>query len=243
VTSVALLRIALDWFRCPKGYRLVRAKEVARALGQHPSSYPDEDWVVPNSEERVGYRPLDKYDLLCVAFSKVKTPDDLLGFIDLYGPLTRSSPVWGDSVPGCLRSSRRFYELLICKDRGPKRLASVFNAQVKAGLARAYEDAEVPLPKDYDHGELNQSVGTADIVADLARGIQIRITTEVLIGGLWWQLAQKLSGETNIQICRYCNSPFETGPGTGRHLDAAFCCNEHKVRYFSLARTKRKRRE
>jgi hypothetical protein len=35
----------------------------------------------------------------------------------------------------------------------------------------------------------------------------------VLIGGLWGQLAQKLAGETNIQICRYCNSPFVMGPG------------------------------
>jgi hypothetical protein len=86
-------------------------------------------------------------------------------------------------------------------------------------------------------------VGTADIIADPRRGIQIRITTETLIGGLWWQLAQKLSGETNIQICRYCNAPFETGPGTGRHLDATFCCTEHKVRYFSLARTKKKKRK
>jgi hypothetical protein len=98
-----------------------------------------------------------------------------------------------------------------------------------------------PLPKDYDFGDLSQLVGTADIVADLARGIHIRITTDALIGGLWWQLAKKLSGETNIQFCRYCNSPFETGPGTGRHLDATFCCNEHKVRYYSLARTKKKK--
>ena len=85
----------------------------------------------------------------------------------------------------------------------------------------------------------NELVGMADIVADAKRGIQLRITTDTLIGGLWWQLAQKLSGETNIQRCRYCSAPFETGPGTGRHVDAAFCSNEHKVRFFSLARSKR----
>ena len=240
---MALLRIDLEWFRCPKGYRLVHAREFARAQGENPSSYPDEDWIVPNSDERVAYRPLDEYDLLCVAFAKLKTPNDLLGFIDLYGPLIDTLPVWGDSVSSRLRQSRRFYELLSCKDRGPRKLASVFNAQVRASHARSNEAIGEALPKDCDHGELNQLVGTADIVADLARGIQIRITTEALIGGLWWQLAQKLSGETNIQICRYCNSPFETGPGTGRHLDATFCCDEHKVRYFSLARTKRKKRK
>jgi hypothetical protein len=238
---VALLRIDLEWFRCPKGYRLVHAGEIARSRGENPATYPDVDWVVPNTDERISYRPLDEYDLLCVAFSKLKTSNDLLDFIDLYGPITQSSPVWGDSVPGFLRSSRQFYELLACKNRGAKRLASVFNAQVKANLARAYEAGGEPLPKDYNFGELNRLVGTADIVADPLRGIHIKITTETLIGGLWWQLAQKLSGETNIQICRYCNTPFEAGPGTGRHLDATFCCNEHKVRYFSLARTKRKK--
>jgi hypothetical protein len=180
--------------------------------------------------------------VLCVAFSKLKTSADLLEFISLYGPLTRSSPLWGDPV-GFLRTSRRFYELLTSKNRGAKKLASVFDAQAKAGLTRSYESRGERLPKDYDFGELTQLVGTAEIVADSARGIQIRITTDALIGGLWWQLAQKLSGETNIQMCRYCNSPFETGPGTGRHFDATFCCDEHKVRYFSLARTKKKNRK
>ena len=100
----------------------------------------------------------------------------------------------GDSVAGCLRTSQQFYELLSYKDRGPQKLASVFNAQARASHARSYYEASrEALPKDYYYGELNQLIGTADLVADLARGIQIRITTEALIGGLWWQLAQKLS--------------------------------------------------
>lgn len=241
---MALLRIDLEWFRCPKGYRFIHARELARAQGKDPKTYPNEDWVVPNTEERVSYRPLDEYDLLCVAFSKLKTPDDLLTFINLYGSLRGSSTVWGDSVAGCLRTSQRFYELLSYKDRGPQKLASVFNAQARASHARSYYEASrEALPKDYYYGELNQLIGTADLVADLARGIQIRITTEALIGGLWWQLAQKLSGETSIQVCRHCHAFFETGPGTGRHVDATFCCNDHKIRYFSLARTKRKKRK
>lgn len=240
---MALLRIDLQWYRCPNGYRLIHAREVARANGENPASYPNEDWVVPNTEERIIYRPLDEYDLLCVAFSKLKTPDDLLGFVGLYGPLTKSSPVWGHSVPSFLRLSRRFHELLVCKNKGAKRLASVFDAQIRASFTRSYEAGGERLPKNYDFGELNQMVGMADLVSDPTRGIQIRIKAEALFGGLWWQLAQKLSGETNIQTCRYCNSLFETGPGTGRHLDATFCCDEHKVRYFSLARTKKRKRK
>src|ERR1700733_5700948 len=102
---MALLRIDLEWFRCPKGYRLIHARELARTKGEDPKTYPNEDWVVPNTEERISYRPLDEYDLLCVAFSKLKTPADLLGFIDLYGPFIDTLPVWGDSVSGRLRQS------------------------------------------------------------------------------------------------------------------------------------------
>jgi hypothetical protein len=49
--------------------------------------------------------------------------------------------------------------------------------------------------------------------------------------------AQKLS-VVAARTCQYCSSLFESGPGTGKYIDAKFCSNEHKVRYFSLARTK-----
>jgi hypothetical protein len=233
------LNIDLDWFRCPNGYRIVRARDVARELKEDPRPYPDEDWIIPNSSQRVNYRPLDENDMIYVAFSKLKTPQSLLEFVYSYGPLTGSSPQWGDSVAGCLRSARRFYELLSCKEKGHRALASLFNVQERESIIRSYGKSGASMPKDYDFGILNRMIGTADIVAHPVRGIQIRITTEALIGGLWWQLAQKLSGATNIRICRHCSAPFEAGPGTGRHVDANFCCDEHKVRYFSLARTSR----
>jgi hypothetical protein len=241
---VATLRLDLDWFRCPQGYRIAHSSEIARALNDDPASYPDDNWIVPNGYERVSYRPLDEYDMLCIGFAELKTPQSLLRFVELYGPLTRTSPEWGDSVEGLLKAARRFRELMRGKELGPDKLASVFKSQVRSSIARAYErDVQSPPPKDYDYGTLNQMLGTANIVADPKRGIQLGITTDVLIGGLWWQLAQKLSGETKIQTCRYCNAPFETGPGTGRHIDSTFCGNEHKVRYYSLARTKRKSRK
>jgi hypothetical protein len=234
---MATVSIELDWFRCPNGYRIVHAAEIARACDEDPKSYPDEDWIVPNGDERVSYRPLDKNDMICVAFSRVRTPESLLGFIELYGPLTRSSPQWGDSIPGCLRWARQFYDLLSCKEKGPRKLATVFNSQVCESIGRGFKrgGGQAPL-RYYDFGTLNQLIGTTELVADHARGVQLRITTDVLIGGLWWQLAQKLSGGTNIRTCRHCSTLFETGPGTGRHIDANFCCDEHKVKYFSAAR-------
>jgi hypothetical protein len=177
--------------------------------------------------------------MICVAFSNVKTPKSLLKFINLYGSLTGSSPQWGDSVAGCLLWSRRFYELLSCKQQEGKKLASVFNSQIRESIIRSYKRVGTQLPTDHDFGPLEQLIGTAHVTTDSERGIQLRIKTDALIGGLWWQLAEKLSGATNIRLC-HCSAPFEAGPGTGRHVDANFCSDEHKVRYFSLARTSRK---
>lgn len=240
---MTIVSIDLDWFRCPKGYRIVHAAEIAHACDEDPKSYPDEDWIVPNGDERVSYRPLDKNDTICIAFSRVRTPESLLEFIKLYGPLTRSSPQWGDSIPGCLRCARQFYDLLSYKEKGPRKLASVFNSQVCESIVRGHEPGGGQAsPRYYDFGTLNRLIGTTELVANHVRGVQLRITTDVLIGGLWWQLAQKLSGNANIRTCRHCSTLFETGPGTGRHIDANFCSDEHKVKYFSLARTKRNSR-
>jgi hypothetical protein len=241
---MASISIDLDWFRCPKGYRIVRSADVARAIGEHPDSYPNEDWIIPNSEERVAYRPLDENDMLCVGFAAVRTPEQLLEFIQFHGPLTSTSPQWGDSITAGLRSARRFHDLLSCSDKGRKKLAAIFNSQIRESHARTYKrDVGTPLPADYDFGVLHRWIGSADLVADPVRGVHVRIATDEFISGLWWQLGQKLSGGANIRTCRHCAALFETGPGTGRHVDANFCCDEHKVRHYSLARTKTGRRE
>jgi hypothetical protein len=237
VTSMAIVSIELETYRCPKGYRIVRAAEIARANGVDPHTYPDEDWIVPNGSERASFRPLDKNDMVCVAFAGVRTPERLLEFITLYGSLTGSSPQWGDSIPGCLGTSRRFYDLLSCKEKGPKKLASVFNSQRREIEARSYREAGEPLAPDHDFGVLSLLLGTVDLVADPVRGVHLRVKTDALIGALWWQLVQKLSGGTSIRTCRHCSALFETGPGTGKHIDATFCCDAHKVKYFSAART------
>lgn len=238
---MAIVDIDLDWFRCPKGYQFARASDIALARSEDPKSYPDVDWIVPNSEERVSYRPLDNNDMVCVIFSHVRTPESLFEFINRHGPLTRSSPSWGDSIPGCLKWARQFHDLLSCKAKGSKKLASVFNSQIREFILRGYEQAGAQAPPpDYDFGKLYQLIGTADLIANPGHGVQFRITTDVLIGGLWWQLGQKLSGSANIRTCRHCGMLFETGPGTERHIDANFCCDDHKVKYFSLDRSRRK---
>ena len=41
-----------------------------------------------------------------------------------YGPITRTSVNWGDSIPTWLHVAQRFRELIAAKAKGPKRVAS-----------------------------------------------------------------------------------------------------------------------
>jgi hypothetical protein len=151
--------------------------------------------------------------------------------------LIHSSVNWGDSIPTWLRVAQRFCELIAAKTKSRKRVASTLSSQLRNLNLRYCRAAGEEFHADFDDGSLDQWVGTAHIIPNSKSGLQVRIITDVLIGGLWWQLTQKLSGVAAIRTCQYCSAPFESGPGTGKHIDAKFCSNEHNVRYFSLART------
>jgi hypothetical protein len=230
--------VDFEWFRCPDGYQLVHASETARAMGESPESYPDCEWIVPNSDERAPYRPLERYDALCNVFAAVRTSSELLRFIELFGPLQRTSVGWGDQIPQTLKSAQYFRELLLSTRGGPRKIASAFQHQQWRGLAASYAEVGETLNPNTDVGNLNRLIGSVDLVADRAKGVRIRITTDVFLAALWWQLGQKLSGNTVIRECRHCGALFEAGLG-GRRADATFCCSEHSVRFHSLRRSKR----
>jgi hypothetical protein len=85
---------------------------------------------------------------------------------------------------------------------------------------------------------LRYFVARIEFVPDTKKGLQLEITAETLLSALWWQLARKLSGDAKIRECRHCGEWFEVGAGTGRRADAQFCRPEHKVRFFSLERSR-----
>jgi hypothetical protein len=221
--------IDFDWFRCPQGYRVVRSGDIERRIAN-----PDDLWIIPNSDERVFYRPLEKYDLLYIAYAQVKTLDHLLKFINLYGPLVRTSTVWGDSVSAGLRISQLFRDILRLKEKDFRNVMSLQIAR-KQAWARAHG---IELPKaDLRNFLFNELIGTVYLVPDPKKGLRLRIETDALWGALWWQLGQKLSSNAIIRECRYCGTLFETGPNKGRRADATFCCSEHSVRFHSLKRS------
>jgi hypothetical protein len=220
--------IDLEWFRCPDGYRLVPHGSIRR--GDPPT-----DRIVASSDRTDAYRPFDHFDSLYKEFAKVKTADDLLGFVKRFG-LLETSPEYdadfypgddgevvlggvseyeGNSVPKYLTEARLFREILLRKENGPKSVAGFFRSHKEFGIG-----------------------GRLTLVANPSTGVEFAATPLDLIQGLNFQLAQSLFGSTIIRACRYCGNFFEAGRGSNVRVDATFCCREHSVLYHSHKRSK-----
>jgi hypothetical protein len=228
-----------EWFRCPQGYRIANARDVARDHGHNPDTYPDEEWIVPNSNKRITYRcPMDGTASLATVFANVDSPDKLLGFVKQHGPLLKTFTDWGDTIAGCLRRAQRFRELLLCKEQGPRKVAALYKAQMYELYVREAKEAGLPLPTESEMPDSFWLIGTIDLVPDSARGVRVRLTTDTLIGAMLWQLGLKLSGATVFRECRECGKPFEAGPGADLRADSTFCCAEHSILFHSRRRRK-----
>src|ERR1700678_1553885 len=95
-----------DWWTCAKGFRLANGRTF------NSGEYVDDvDVLVPNSDEWIPCRPLDKYADLYKVFANVRTSDDLLRFYNDCGPLLGNDPNWGDPVPAALQTTWLFREL------------------------------------------------------------------------------------------------------------------------------------
>jgi hypothetical protein len=282
--------VDFEWYKNANGFKLIPWKSIISAGRPLDRSG---DCIVANGRKWIPYRPLDEFDTLYIVFADVKTPNDLLKFMNMFGPLTpilfgirdsdpepvHAVPVWGDDVSFGLNQARLFRELLL-RQRRPTALADFFRSQIRAAEIRshkeAYKRAEAAAPEpievdptwssipaafdltvgpqkgiqiklkrprqksDYDELLwLNLPIAEIDLIPDSQKGVRLRLKTESLIGALWWQLAQKLSGNSMVRQCRHWGTLFEVGLGTKRRGDATFCSDEHSVRFHSLRRSKK----
>jgi hypothetical protein len=236
---MANLFIDFEWHRCPKGYRLGQAREIARVTGKAaPETYPDETWIVPNGAERTPYRPFDRDIPIYSAFARVRTAEDLLKFAEIYGSLGWTYPDWGESVSRDLMTAQAFRDLLSSKSKGPRVLADTFNSRLRAMRINNLMRDMQPVPADIDEEEFQVWFGTTHIVADPKKGVRLKIKNETLSEGLWWQLAVKLMDNLDFVECRQCGQWFETGPGAGRRQGAEFCSDKCRILFNSLKRSK-----
>jgi len=223
--------IDFEWFRCPDGYRLVPGGSLGR-------DDPPTDRIVARSDRTAAYRPFDYFGSLYKEFAKVKTADDLLGFVKRFGLLDEGPEYDADfyrgdegelvsgsvreyegiSVPRYLTQARLFREFLLKKEKGPKAVAAFFRSR-EFGIGISLR-----------------------VVADPSTGVEFAVTMPDLIYGLKFQLAQSLMGSTIIRACRWCGCLFEAGAGAKlrkkMRKDSTFCCREHSVLFHSHKRSK-----
>ena len=236
-------QIRFDFQRYAEGYAL--EPDPSGAKGSAPGNI-----IVPKGVAPLSYLPFEKFDSLYSAFAKVQTEDELLAFVSKFGLLMGRG---GDPVVDVLREAQFFRDLLGAKEKGPKKVADCFHSQLRIRLADTYKKINVILPPNAEMWEWQRLVGNCadleewlhhlvarvELIPDPKRGLQLRITAETLIAALWWQLARKLSGDSKIRECRHCGEWFEAGRGSARRADSDFCSEEHKIRFFSLKRSRR----
>ena len=164
------------------------------------------------------YRPFELGPAPYKHFANVTNADELMEFVNKFGPLTTAGvkPDVGDRIPQLLAHAYAMQEMLKAAARNDKSEISIARHTVMP-FARL----------------------DVDLVFDPAvQRLQLQIKPPSLLEALWLSLAQGLSSQGNLSQCRQCAVWFETGPGTGRRLDAKFCSDEHRIAFNSLKRSK-----
>lgn len=238
------LHIDLEWGRDLDGYKLLpaeeprskpspqRPSELARLIaGQATvSSVASASWTIsslaaPKPERIVrrggqlrAYRPLREVDGMFKVFAnKATTADGLLDFIEMFGPLTRSGLEidQGEDVSILVDQAKLMGDFL-----------ERYTRLSQKGFSRAFPSRGIMLGAI--ESKLNVEPGTDSL--------RLQLSVEDLLTGLWVQFGQALSGGATLRTCRHCSMLFETGPGSGRRLDASFCSDDHRVAFNSLKR-------
>lgn len=222
-----------EWFLDSKGYapRESVETEVVGWTSVGPMRLPElaslrRLRIVGRGGKKLTYRPFKSFPSMCTQFARLKTPNDLLGFIEKFGLLRadyfigerepNASSGKGENVDRALAVAKTFRILMTAKTRGP------------AALREAMRNNQGPL------------LGAAQVVlrSDHANGARIAIEANSLLDGMWLQLGQKLAGNVTFRSCLQCDDWFEAGPGKGRRLDAKYCSDNHRIEYHSCNRTK-----
>src|SRR5260370_1643041 len=161
------------------------------------------------------YRPLYVYDSLFKIFAKVRTEDDVLHFVEKFGPLTRDGldARKGELVEGVLAHADTMRDLFFFSTGDRARRAAVL-----AGL-QVNPFAELEVTLDLDAG---------------SEDLRLRLCPTSLLDAVWLQAAQHLSTGATLRQCQHCGQWFELGRSTGRRLDAKFCSDQHRVSFNSL---------
>jgi hypothetical protein len=171
------------------------------------------------------YQPLKifKDGRLAFDFAEVQSPEDLLGFVKKFGPLTTEgrNPALGDNVEHVRWHAGQMRELIraYCTGRN-KTIAGILGPKGMPLSESAAADVQVRL------------------VFDAAtKKPTVQLVPRNLLNAIWIQLAEYLADTPDLALCEYCGEPFARGPGR-RRGGAKFCTEQHKIDFHSRERSR-----
>jgi hypothetical protein len=176
--------------------------------------------VIRNGSRKDNWEPLEplKNKSLYSAFAnEVASVEGLLKFVQRHGPLTEEGHYQGDDVRHVLRNADRMRYLL--------KIRSVQRKKRGQAKTLALEFPFTPLHVGVDWERTTFAL----------RWVFRPLT---LLDGLWVQFGQAITGGAFLQTCGLCRDWFPVGYPSDRRLDSKFCCDEHRVQYNSLKRSK-----
>jgi hypothetical protein len=216
---MTVFSVGLTWQRDKRGYRLLAAepdRPESRKTILGWSGRPAR--ICRQGGDLVAYEPMSKFPDLYLTFARsVTSPETLLGFVEKYGPLTAEGlqVERGDYVDEVLGQARAMRQLLETTTRGW--------ARVKAETDEVL--GYLPRPE------------VALVIDPATRTPRLQFIAPSLLAALWLQLGQALGSGAAVRTCQHCGTLFESGPGTGRRLDAKYCSPEHQIAFNSLRRS------
>jgi hypothetical protein len=223
--------------RDPNGYHLAESAEYGPV-------------ILPNSDRREWCEPLTGEEYLIFA-KTAGTAEGALGFVWRYGPVTvftQAIPMLGgDRVEAITKSARdmnRFIGAIAtmqAEPRANKGASGGRDGPIVAGI-RPVRHIEDPRSEELRDALLPRSLVSIDLAFiwdPVKRAPRWSFATYCLHNALWLQFGQAMMREGQLRLCPHCGDWFETGFGTGRRKDARFCCDEHRVTFNNLKRSKK----
>jgi hypothetical protein len=220
--------IALDWQLDSKGYELADAGE---RYGQV---------IVRNGGKWIATQPLaGKFDMHYAEFAGIETANDLKRFVNKYGYL-KSARAWGGASARFEDDSFVFLDEGHDGERVDEHLEA---ARLMRLVIRTNNAGRKYFPNTQDSLDLTRVLSEEDhghftIVPDRKRGFSFEFKATSLMSAMWIQLAQKVSGGTQLRTCLQCGAWFEVGAGTDKRADSKFCKTAHRVAYSRQTQSK-----
>jgi hypothetical protein len=172
-------------------------------------------------------RSLDQTPDLFLIFAKTAiNAEGVLNFIQKYGPLTFQGNIadQGERTYGIITYAGWMRTLLEANRlQRPPDIEKIWG-----GMPPLPGDELAPAAKFQAGVTWNSET----------RCLEWQFRPASLLDGLWLQFNQALMRDAKLEKCKGCGAFFEAGTGTGRRLDALFCCDEHRIAFNSLKRSR-----